>query len=153
MAYLLVGLVLAIITASVVAWMKVTGGDEGVVDAELVDVDGLEAPPAPNDLPARHALDTVVSRHIPLLYVTKGPHLGQAWLHFADGTELLAEERVLGALGSLAFDLAWHGPTPAISPTTGPDSSDLRACWVTVGRLRTPLRVLDARHPAAFVPA
>ncbi len=153
MAYLLVGLVLAIITASVAAWMKVTGGDEGAAEAELVDVDEFDVPPPPNDLPTRHALDTVVSRHIPLVYVTKGPHLGQAWLHFADGTELLAEERALGALGSLAFDLAWHGPTPAISPTTGTDSSDLGARWVTVGRLRTPLRVLDARHPAAFLPA
>jgi hypothetical membrane protein len=35
--YLMLGLVLAIITASVAAWMKMTGGDDGVAEAELID--------------------------------------------------------------------------------------------------------------------
>ena len=107
MQYVLLGLVLAIITSSVAAWMKMTGGDDGVAEAELVDFGDFDVLPLPNDFPARHAMVTVASRHIPLIFVTRGPRLGQAWLHFADGTELLAEERVLGALGFLAFDLAW----------------------------------------------
>jgi hypothetical protein len=145
--YLVVGLVLAIITASVAAWMRMTGGDDGVADAELVDFGDVDVVPLPNDFPARHALVTVASRHIPLIYVSKGPRLGQAWLHFADGTELLAEERTLGALGFLAFDLAWHGPTPkiALAPRTSTHGED--ECWVSAGRLGTSLRLLDAHHP------
>lgn len=148
---MLLVLVLAIITASVAAWMKITGGDDGVADAELIDFGDFDTPaPMRNDSPARHALVTVAARHIPLNSVRQGPRIGQAWLHFADGTELLAEERALGALGLLAFDLVWHGPTPslAISPTTQ-DSPD-EDLWISVGRLRTHLRLLDAHHPDAL---
>lgn len=151
MQYVLLGLVLAIITASVAAWMKVAGGDDGVAEAELVDFGDFDVLPLPNDFPARHALVTVASRHIPLIYVSKGPRLGQAWLHFADGTELLAEERVLGALGFLAFDLAWHGPTPIISLALPKGTSRTQECWVSVGRLGTSLKLLDAHHPQALL--
>ena len=151
MQYLLLGLVLAIIFASVAAWMKITGGDDGVADAELLDIsDPDEVLPSPHvsvahDLPVRHAALTVAARHIPLVFVRTGPHVGQAWLHFADGTELLAEERVLGPLGFLAFDLAFHGPTTTLSVTPRADD-----CWVSVGRRDTVLRLLDAHHPEAL---
>lgn len=153
MQYVLLGLVVAIITASVAAWMKVTGGDEGVAEAELVDFGEFDVLPLPHDFPARHALVTVASRHIPLIFVRKGSHIGQAWLHFADGTELLAEERALGALGFLAFDLAWHGPTAKISSEASPDPTRPDDCWVSVGRLGTSLRLLDAHHPQALLHA
>ena len=153
MQYLILGLVLAIITASVAAWMKITGSDDGVAEAELVDFSDFDVVPLPNDFPARHAMVTVASRHIPLIFVSKGSHLGQAWLHFADGTELLAEERVLGALGFLAFDLAWHGSDAKISLAVGPDSARNEDCWVSVGRLGISLRLLDAHHPEALVHA
>ena len=152
MQYVLLGLVLAIITSAIAAWMKMTGGNDGVADAELVDISDLdEAPtshdlPASNDVPARHAVLPVAARHIPLVFVRTGPRVGQAWLHFADGTELLAEERVLGPLGFLAFDLAFHGPTAKIAIVPPADG-----CWVSVGRRNTPLRVLEAHHPEALV--
>ena len=153
MQYVLLGLVLAIITSSVAAWMKMTGGDDGVAEAELVDFGDFDVLPLPNDFPARHAMVTGASRHIPLIFVTRGPRLGQAWLHFADGTELLAEERVLGALGFLAFDLAWHGPTPIISLAPRTSASHNDDCCVSVGRLGTPLKLLDAHHPQALLHA
>ncbi len=152
MQYLLLGLVLAIIVTSVVAWMKMMGGDDGVADAELVDISDLGVVPASRalavsrDLPTRHAVLTITSRHTPLLFVRRGPHVGQAWLHFADGTELLAEERTLGPLGFLAFDLALHGPTAKIAIT--PPTDD---CWVSVGRRNTPLRVVGAHHPESLL--
>ncbi len=152
MQYLLLGLVLAIIASSVAAWLKMTGGDDGVADAELVDISDLdEVPashdrPASRDVPARHAVLTVAARHTPLLFVRTGPRVGQGWLHFADGTELLAEERVLGPLGFLAFDLAFHGPTSTIEIAPSIDG-----CWVSVGRRGTPLRVVEAHHPEALV--
>ena len=151
MQYLLLALVLAIITASLAAWMKMTGGDDGVADADLIDLSEFDVLPLPHDFPARHAMLTVASRRIPLIFLSRGPRLGQAWLHFADGTELLAEERTIGALGFLAFDVAMHGPTPQISlaPGSTPPSPD--ECWVSVGRLGTRLRVLDAHHPQALI--
>ena len=88
----------------------------------------------------------VVSRHIPLIFLLRGPHVGQAWLHYADGTELLVEERVLGPLGLLASDVAMRGPTPRLS--ISPRADD---CWVCVGRKDTQLRVLDGRHPETLV--
>jgi hypothetical protein len=149
--YVLLGLVIAIITASVAAWMKMTGGDDGVAEAELVDFGDFDMLPLPNDFPARHAMVTVAARHIPLIFVSRGPRLGQAWLHFADGTELLAEERVLGVLGFLAFDVAWHGPTAIISLVTPTDAPRSEDCWVSVGRLGTTLKLLDAHHPQALL--
>src|SRR5450759_5653342 len=76
----------------------------------------------------------------------QGPTLGQSWLHYADGTELLVEERVLGPLGFLAVDLALHGPTPKLS--INPRADD---CWVSVGRKDTRLRLLDGRHPLSLI--
>jgi hypothetical protein len=151
--YVLLALVIAIITASVAAWMKMTGGDDGVAEAELVDFGEFDVLPLPNDFPARHAMVTVAARHIPLIFVSRGPRLGQAWLHFADGTELLAEERALGALGFLAFDLAWHGPSATLSLATRTDATRPEDCWVTVGRLGTTLKLLDAHHPQALLRA
>jgi hypothetical protein len=149
--YLVLALVLAIIVSSVVAWMRITGGDEGVADAELLDVSFHEEAPnveglSTHEAMTRHAVWTITSRRIPLLSVTRGPHLGQAWLHYADGTELLAEERILGALGFLAFDVLWHGPTPRLSVT-----STVGEFWVTVGRHNTPLRLVDSHHPDALL--
>jgi len=144
--YVLLVLVLAIIATSMFAWMRMTGGDDGVADAELIDISDPFAVPAPHEWAVRHAVMTVVSRHIPLISMRKGPHTGQAWLHYADGTELLVEERVLGPLGFLAFDLALHGPTPKLSLTARTD-----AYWVSVGRKDTRLRLLDGRHPQTLV--
>ena len=78
--------------------------------------------------------------------MTRGPHLGQAWLHDAHGTELLAEERVLGALGYLAFDVLWRGATPRLSVT-----STVADFWVTVGRHNTRLRLVGSHHPDALL--
>jgi hypothetical protein len=144
--YVLLGLVLAIITASVAAWMRVTGGDDGVADADLIDVSDLDVLPAGPDIRVRHAVLTVASRHIPLVSVRKGPRVGQAWLCFADGTELLAEEPVLGALGFLALDLEMRRPTPTIAITTLTDD-----CWVSVGRRNTRLRLVDVHHPQTLL--
>ena len=146
MQYVLLVLVLAIIATSIYAWMKMTGGDDGVADAELVDISDAFDLPAPHEWAARHAVMTVVSRHIPLISMQSGPHIGQSWLHYADGTELLVEERVLGPLGFLAVDLALHGPTPKLS--INPRADD---CWVSVGRKDTRLRLLDGRHPQTLV--
>jgi len=140
--YVLLGLVLAIITASVAAWMRVTGGDDGVADADLIDVSDLDVLPVGPDVRVRHAVLTVASRHIPLVSVRKGSRVGQAWLRFADGTELLAEEQVLGALGFVALDLAMHMPTPTIAITAPTDD-----CWVSVGHRNTRLRLVDVHHP------
>ena len=145
MQYLLLGLVLAIITASAAAWMKITGANDGVADADLIDVSDLDVAPVSYDVPLRHAVLTVASRHIPVISVRKGPRVGQAWLQFADGTELLAEEMTLGALGFVAFDLTMHGPSPTISITTRTDE-----CWVEIGRRNTSLRLVDAHHPQAL---
>ena len=145
MQYLLLGLVLAIITASVAAWMKMMGANDGVADADLIDFSDLDVAPVSHEVPVRHAALTVVSRHIPLIAVRRGPRVGQAWLQFADGTELLAEERALGALGFLALDLEMYGPTPTVSITTRTDD-----CWVSVGRRNTSLRLVDAHHPQAL---
>lgn len=153
MQYVLLALVLAIITTSVAAWMKMTGGDDGVAEAELVDFSEFDLPPEPRNAPVshvttvRHALLTVASRHVPLVFLRQGPHVGQAWLHFADGTELLAEERVLGPLGFLAFDLAMHGPTTKIA-LAAPPTDD---CWVSVGRRNTSLKLVDAHHAEALL--
>jgi hypothetical protein len=149
--YLLLGLVLAILTTSAFAWMRMTGGDDGVADAELVDIfDPLDvdAPrdPTPPGWAARHAVMTVMSRRIPLIAVRRGPRTGQAWLQYADGTELLVEERVLGPLGFLAFDLALHGPTSKLS--INPRTDD---CWLSVGRKDTALRLIDAHHPQTLI--
>jgi hypothetical protein len=144
--YVLLALVLAIITSSVAAWMKVTGGDDGVADAELIDFSDLDVVPVSHDIPARHAVATLASRHTPLVSMRRGPRVGQAWLHFADGTELLAEERVLGALGFLALDLAMTGATQTIAITPRTDG-----CWVSVGRRNTNLRLVDAHHPDALL--
>lgn len=146
MQYVLLVLVLAIISASMFAWMRMTGGDDGVADAELIDISDSFAVPAPHEWAARHAVMTLVSRHIPLISMRRGPHIGQAWLHYADGTELLVEERVLGPLGFLAFDLALHGPTPNLS-------FEARAgdFWVSVGRKHTEVRLVDARHPQTLL--
>lgn len=140
-----------VIIATVAAWMRMTGGDEGVADAELLDV-GLDggAPPTAvlsvHEATTRHAVSTITSRQIPLISVRRGPHIGQAWLHYADGTELLAEERVLGALGYLAFDVLWHGPTPRLSVM-----STIGDFWVSVGRHNTRLRLVDSHHPDALL--
>jgi hypothetical protein len=144
--YVLLVLVLAIIASSMFAWMRMTGGDDGVADAELFDLSDPFDVPAPHEWAARHAVMTVVSRHIPLISMRRGPHIGQAWLHYADGTELLVEERVLGPLGFLAFDLALHGPTAKLSLTAKADD-----CWVSVGRKNTELRLVDARHPQTLL--
>jgi hypothetical protein len=144
--YVLLVLVLAIIASSMFAWMRMTGGDDGVADAELFDLSDPFDVPAPREWAARHAVMTVVSRHIPLISMRRGPHIGQAWLHYADGTELLVEERVLGPLGFLAFDLALHGPTAKLSLTAKADD-----CWVSVGRKDTGLRLVDARHPQTLL--
>lgn len=142
MQYLLPLLVLATVIVAVAAWFRAAGGDEGVAEADLVDVTGAHHVPAHFDAPARHAVATVASRRVPLVSVHRGARLGQAWLHFADGTELLAEERTLGALGLLAVDLSWRGPASALSITASEDD-----CWATVGRLRSRVRLLDGRHP------
>jgi hypothetical protein len=126
--------------------MRMTGGDDGVADAELIDISDPFAVPVPHEWAARHAVRTLVSRHIPLISMRRGPHIGQAWLHYADGTELLVEERVLGPLGFLAFDLALHGPTPNLSFEAKPDDF-----WVSVGRKDTELRLVDARHPQTLL--
>ncbi|MBI4900528.1 MAG: hypothetical protein HY829_08635 [Actinobacteria bacterium] len=152
MQYLLLTLVLAIIiTASVVAWMRMTGGDDGVAEAELLDIsDPVLALAARqrqvDEATTRHAVATITARHIPLVSLRRGPRIGQAWLHYADGTDLLAEERVLGALGFLAFDLVMHGPTSRISVAPLPDG-----CWVTVGRRNTRLRLIGSHHPEALL--
>lgn len=150
MQYLLLALVLIIIV-TVVAWLRMTGGDEGVADAELLDAgfpDGspLDEVASVHEAMTRHAVSTITSRHIPLMSVRRGPHIGQAWLQYADGTELLAEERVLGALGYLAFDVLWHGPTPRIAVT-----SSAGEFWVSVGRHNTRLRLVDSHHPDALL--
>ena len=134
-------LVLVTIVVAVAAWFRAAGGDD-VAEAELVDVTEAHQVPAHFEASARHAVATVASRHVPLTSVHRGPRLGQAWLHFGDGTELLAEEPVLGALGLLAVDLAWRGPDPALTIAASADD-----CWATVGRRRTRVRLVDGRHP------
>ena len=146
MQYVLLVLVLAIIASTMFAWMRMTGGDDGVADAELIDISDPFAVPVPHEWAARHAVRTLVSRHIPLISMRRGPHIGQAWLHYADGTELLVEERVLGPLGFLAFDLALQGPTPKLSFEAKADDF-----WVSVGRKDTELRLVDARHPQTLL--
>jgi hypothetical protein len=149
--YVLLALVLAIIITSVVAWMRIAGGDDGVADAELLDIDDPVLVLAAqqrrvDEATTRHAVSTIAARHIPLVSLSRGPRIGQAWLHYADGTDLLAEERVLGALGFLAFDLVMHGPTPRISVTPPADG-----CWVSVGRRNTTLRLVGSHHPEALL--
>ena len=141
MQYLLLGLVVAIIAASAAAWMKMTGADDGVAEADLIDVSDLDASPVGHDVLVRHAVLTVASRHIPLVSIRRGSRVGQAWLHFADGMELLAEEQALGALGFLALDLAMHNLTPTIAITTLSDD-----CWISVGPRNTQLRLVDVHH-------
>jgi hypothetical protein len=143
--YVLPGLVLVTICVAVAAWMKAAGGDDGVAEAEFVDVTRVGDVPATFGAPARHAVATVSARRVPLVAIRSGPRLGQGWLHFADGTELLAEERVLGVLGLLAVDLAWRGPVAALTITATADD-----CWATVGRRNTRLRLLDGHHPEAL---
>ncbi len=120
MQYLLFALVLAIIATSVAAWTRMIGAGDGVAEAELLDISDPDVMlvtrvPSVDDTTARHAVSTITARHIPLLSLGQGPRTGQAWLHYADGTELLAEERALGALGFLAVDLAMYGPTRAFA--------------------------------------
>ena len=145
MEYVLPGLVLVTICVAVAAWMKAAGGDEGVTEAELVDVTSAVDVPALFGVPARHAVATVSARGVPLVSIRSGPRLGQGWLHFADGTELLAEERVLGVLGLLAVELVWRGPDAALQITATADD-----CWATIGRRKTHLRLLDGHHPEAL---
>ncbi len=145
MQYVLPGLVLVLICVAVAAWMKAAGGDEGIAQAELVDVLRAGDVPAHFGAPARHAVATVSARRVPLVSVRRGPRLGQGWLHFADGTELLAEEKVLGVLGLLAVELAWRGPIAAMNVTATVDD-----CWATVGRRNARLRLLDGHHPEAL---
>lgn len=145
MQYLLPLLVLAAVIATGAAWFRAAGGDGIVADAELVDVTEAHQVPAHFGAPARHALATAASRRVPLVSVRPGPRFGQAWLHFADGTELLAEEEALGTLGLLAVDLAWHGPASIMTITASQDD-----CWATVGRLRGRVRLVDGRHPEAL---
>jgi hypothetical protein len=125
--------------------MKAAGGDEGIAEAELLDVTRATDVPAHLGSPARHAVATITARRVPLVTVRRGPRLGQAWLHFADGTELLAEERALGVLGMLAVELAWRGPVAGLTITATADE-----CWATVGRRNARLRLLDGHHPDAL---
>jgi hypothetical protein len=143
--YVLPGLVLLTICVAVAAWMKAAGGDDGVAEAELLDVTRSGDVPAHFGSLARHAVATVSARRVPLVSVRRGPRLGQGWLQFADGTELLAEERVLGVLGMLAVELAWQGPVAALNITATADD-----CWATVGRRNARLRLLDGHHPEAL---
>lgn len=145
MQYVLPGMVLVTICVAVAAWMKAAGGDDGVAEAELLDVTRAADMPAHFEAPARHAVATLSARRVPLVALRSGPRLGQSWLHFADGTELLVEERVLGVLGLLAVDIAWRGPVATLNITATADD-----CWATVGRRNARLRLLDARHPEAL---
>lgn len=145
MQYVLPLLALVTICVAVAAWMKAAGGDEGVAEAELVDVTRAGDVPAHFGAPARHAVATVSARGVPLVSIRRGPRLGQGWLHFADGTELLAEEKVLGVLGLLAVELAWRGPVAPLSITATADD-----CWATVGRRNACVRLLDGHHPEAL---
>lgn len=145
MEFLLPGMVLAVVIASVVAWLRIAGGDEGVAESELVDVTEPGKVPHHFDAQGRHAVATVASRRTPLVFVRRGAHFGEAWLHFADGTELLAQELRPGALGLLAIELLWRGPTTAFTiAATGQD------CWATVGRHATRVLLVDAHHPEAL---
>ncbi len=145
MQYVLPALVLVTICVAVAAWMQAAGGDESVAEAELVDV--ARASDVPGAL--RSARPPCRGDRLrtpgPAGVHPRGPRLGQGWLHFADGTELLAEERVLGVLGLLAVELAWRGPVAAMNITATADD-----CWATLGRRNTRLRLLDGHHPEAL---